>query len=89
MCSSDLPLLIMAGAEDTRVDPSQSMELYRHIKTRTDTPVGLVLYPGEGHGINRPSHMIDYQTRELAWFRHYLLDDAEAEGPEPAVPVEP
>ena len=48
------PLLIMHGKNDTRVHPSQSMELYRHIKTRTDTPVRLVFYPGEGHG-NRNS----------------------------------
>lgn len=66
------PLLIMAGAEDTRVDPSQSMELYRHIKTRTDTPVRLVFYPGEGHGNRNASARFDYSQRLMGWFNQYL-----------------
>ena len=36
------PLLIMHGKEDPRVHPSQSMEMYRHVKSRTDTPVELI-----------------------------------------------
>lgn len=68
----ETPLLIMAGAEDTRVDPSQSMELYRHIKTRTDTPVRLVLYPGEGHGNRNASARLDYSRRLSGWFDAYL-----------------
>lgn len=68
----ETPLLIMAGAEDTRVDPSQSMELYRHIKTRTDTPVRLVLYPGEGHGNRNASARLDYNRRLAGWFDQYL-----------------
>ncbi|MCB9292342.1 MAG: S9 family peptidase [Lewinellaceae bacterium] len=71
----ETPLLIMAGAEDTRVDPSQSMELYRHIKTRTDTPVGLVLYPGEGHGNRNASARLDYTRRQMGWFDKYLMKE--------------
>ncbi|MCB0595129.1 MAG: S9 family peptidase [Lewinellaceae bacterium] len=71
----ETPLLIMAGAEDTRVDPSQSMELYRHIKTRTDTPVGLVLYPGEGHGNRNASARLDYTRRQMGWFNKYLKEE--------------
>lgn len=66
------PLLIMAGKEDTRVDPGQSYELYRHIKTRTDTPVRLVLYPGEGHGNAHATARYDYNLRMLRWFDKYL-----------------
>jgi len=69
------PLLIMAGEEDTRVHPSQSIELYRHIKTRTDTPVRLVLYPGEGHGNRRASSRLDYNLRQLRWFEYYLKNE--------------
>lgn len=66
------PLLIMHGKEDTRVDPSQSYELYRHIKTRTDTPVRLVLYPGEGHGNEHSTAQYDYNLRMMRWFNKYL-----------------
>lgn len=66
------PLLIMHGAEDPRVHPSQSMELYRHIKTRTDTPVNLILYPGEGHGNRNATARLDYSLRAMGWFNQYL-----------------
>jgi len=69
------PLLIMHGKNDTRVHPSQSMELYRHIKTRTDTPVRLVFYPGEGHGNRKSTARLDYNLRMLRWFEHYLQED--------------
>lgn len=69
------PLLIMAGKEDTRVDPGQSYELYRHIKTRTDTPVRLVLYPGEGHGNRNATAQYDYNLRMMRWFGEYLKGD--------------
>jgi dipeptidyl aminopeptidase/acylaminoacyl peptidase len=66
------PLLILHGKEDTRVYPGQSMELYRHIKTRTDTPVRLVYYPGEGHGNRNSTARLDYNLRMLRWFDNYL-----------------
>ena len=73
---ADTPLLIMAGKEDTRVDPSQSYELYRHIKTRTDTPVRLVLYPGEGHGNKNATARFDYNLRMMRWFNKYLKGES-------------
>jgi dipeptidyl aminopeptidase/acylaminoacyl peptidase len=66
------PLLIMHGKEDTRVDPGQSYELYRHIKTRTETPVRLVLYPGEGHGNRMSTARYDFNLRMMRWFNTYL-----------------
>jgi dipeptidyl aminopeptidase/acylaminoacyl peptidase len=47
---SRTPLRILAGEQDTRVFPGQSIELYRHLMTRGKAPVRLVLYPGEGLG---------------------------------------
>jgi len=82
------PTLIMHGLEDEPVDPRQSIEMFSYLQLN-GVPSRLVLYPDEGHGINRPSHMLDYQARELQWFRHYLLDDPAAAGAEPPVPVEP
>lgn len=76
---AETPLLIMAGKEDTRVDPSQSYELYRHIKTRTDTPVQLVLYPGEGHGNVNATARYDYNLRMMRWFNQYLKGETEGQ----------
>ncbi|MFO8147121.1 MAG: prolyl oligopeptidase family serine peptidase [Bacteroidota bacterium] len=80
------PLLIMHGKEDTRVDPGQSYELYRHIKTRTDTPVRLVLYPGEGHGNRKSTARYDYNLRMMRWFNTWLKNGA---GEMPEARLEP
>lgn len=66
------PILIMHGEKDTRVHPSQSMELYRYIKTRTDTPVRLVFYPTEPHGNRKTAAQLDYSMRLMRWMEFYL-----------------
>ncbi|GAA4043414.1 S9 family peptidase [Parerythrobacter jejuensis] len=67
------PILIMHGEEDTRVDPSQSYELYRAIKVRKpDTRTRMVLYPGEPHGNRRAASRYDYNLRMMRWFDTYL-----------------
>jgi dipeptidyl aminopeptidase/acylaminoacyl peptidase len=70
------PLLIMHGADDTRVHPAQSPELYRHLKVRQpDVPVRLILYPGEGHGNTRSASRLDYTLRMIGWFDAFLKGD--------------
>ena len=70
---ANTPLLIMHGAEDTRVAPSQSYELYRSMKVRKpDVPVRMVLFPGEGHGNRKAAARYDYNLRMMRWFDTYL-----------------
>jgi dipeptidyl aminopeptidase/acylaminoacyl peptidase len=70
------PLLIMHGAEDTRVHPAQSLELYRHmVVRRPEVPVRLILYPGEGHGNVRSASRLDYTMRMIGWFDSFLVGD--------------
>lgn len=71
------PILIMHGKEDTRVHPSQSMELYRYLKTHGKVPVRLVLYPGEGHGNRRVAAQLDYSMRLMRWMQHFLVEGNE------------
>nr|HMT30818.1 S9 family peptidase [Bacteroidia bacterium] len=67
------PILIMHGANDPRVHPEQSMELFRHLKVRKpDLPVRLVYYPGEGHGNTKSGSRYDYNIRMMQWFDTYL-----------------
>ncbi|GGD44886.1 prolyl oligopeptidase family serine peptidase [Erythrobacter arachoides] len=84
---AETPLLIMHGANDPRVSPTQSYELYRHIKVRKpETPVRLVLYPGEGHGNAQAAARYDYNLRMMEWFDTYLMTgdrDAAMPGPRP------
>lgn len=68
------PLLILHGKDDTRVNPGQSLELYRWLKWKGDVPVRLVTYPGEGHGNRRAASRYDYNLRMLRWFDHFLKE---------------
>ena len=87
---ANTPLLIMHGAEDTRVNPGQSYELYRSLKVRKpDVPVRLVLYPGEGHGNQKAAARYDYNLRMMRWFDTYLKTgdrDAELPSSRPVLP---
>ncbi len=78
---SHTPLLILAGDRDARFHPSQSLEMYRHMKLRTDTPVRLVIYPGEGHGNYHTAARYDYALRFERWMNHYLLGPGGAPPP--------
>ena len=82
---ADTPLLIMHGDSDPRVNPGQSLEMYRSIKLRRpDTPVRLVFYPGEGHGNARAASRYDYSLRMMRWFDTYLkTGDRDADLPPP------
>ena len=89
---ADTPLLILHGQDDPRVSPTQSNELYRHIKVRRpDTPVRLVKYPGEGHGNARAAARYDYNLRMMEWFDTYLKTggrDAPLPAPRPALKLD-
>jgi dipeptidyl aminopeptidase/acylaminoacyl peptidase len=69
---SKTPTLILGGTDDPRVHPSQSLEMYRHLKLRGKAPVRLVRYPGEQHGNRRAASRLDYNLRLLQWMEHYL-----------------
>jgi len=69
------PTLILHGKRDTRVHPSQSLELYRQLKMHGKAPVRLVWYPGEGHGNRNNPARLDYALRTMDWFNYYLKGD--------------
>ena len=65
------PTLITHGAEDVRVPLSQGLEFYRSLRA-LGVPTEMVIYPGEQHGIGRPSHRMDRLQRTLDWFARYV-----------------
>ena len=65
------PTLIMGGEIDWNVPIINSEQLYLALKKRgVDTQ--LVVYPGEYHGIDTPSHARDLYQRYLDWFAKRL-----------------
>lgn len=66
------PLLIQSGAQDRRVSPEQSIQFYEAMKRIGKTPVKLVMYPGEGHGINDVRLSKDRMMRNVEWFAYWI-----------------
>lgn len=62
----DVPVLLLHGTLDPIVPPSQSRLLYRALKA-LGCDTDLMLYPGEGHVLSRPSAVADMLQRVLDW----------------------
>jgi len=84
---SKTAVLIYGGAADTRVHPSQSMELYRRLKVNEHPAVRLVQYPGEGHGNAKQPGQIDVLHRQIQWLDWYVRDKKPLEGPMPVLDI--
>ena len=67
-------LLIAHGEDDSRVHPSQSLQLYRALKLIDKTPVRYIRYPGEGHGNRKAAARDDYARRLMRWMNHFVRD---------------
>jgi len=69
------PTLILGGAEDTNVPLLNSEQLYQALK-RLGRDTELVIYPGENHGLKRPSFLADRYRRYLDWYDLHLRPSA-------------
>jgi dipeptidyl aminopeptidase/acylaminoacyl peptidase len=65
------PTLIMGGEKDWNVPIINSEQLYLALK-RLGVETQLIVYPGEYHGIDTPSHAKDLYQRYLKWFGGHL-----------------
>lgn len=64
------PTLFMGGADDFNVPIAGSEQMYLALRTQ-GVPTQLVVYPGEHHGIRRPSFAVDRVARWIDWIgRH-------------------
>ena len=65
------PTLWIGGALDWNVPILNSEQMYQAMK-RLGRETQLVVYPGEHHGIRRPSFQKDRFERFLGWYRKYV-----------------
>jgi dipeptidyl aminopeptidase/acylaminoacyl peptidase len=65
------PTLFMGGADDFNVPIAGSEQMYLALRTQ-EIPTQLVVYPGENHGISRPSFAIDRVTRWIGWLGRWV-----------------
>lgn len=80
-------VLILGGADDTRVHPSQSLEFYRRLKMNDHPAVRLVRYPGEGHGNRKQPGRIDVLYRILQWYDWYVKEKKPLDGSMPPLDI--
>lgn len=84
---SQSAVLIIGGAADTRVHPSQSLEFFHRLKMNDHPAVRLVQYPGEGHGNRRQPGRTDVLFRSLQWYNWYVKNKQPLDGPMPPLDI--
>lgn len=65
------PTLFLCGAEDFNVPLLNSEQMYQALRS-LGVPTQLVIYPGEHHGIRKPTYLKDRMQRYLDWHGKYL-----------------
>ena len=82
------PTLVIGGALDWNVPIQNSEQLYQALK-RLGVETQLVVYPGEHHGIRRPSFQKDRLERYLAWYAKHVKGETVAKPSDTTTPSEP
>ena len=68
------PTLFMCGALDFNVPLINSEQMYQALRS-LNVPTQLVIYPGQYHGLDKPSYIEDRLDRMIEWYGRYLLSD--------------
>ncbi|MDG4829281.1 prolyl oligopeptidase family serine peptidase [Solwaraspora sp. WMMD1047] len=77
------PTLLIHGRDDAIVPHSQSRRLAEELR-HVGTPVELVTYEGEGHGLRNPDHVVDALLREHRFVERHLGSGASRSTAPPA-----
>jgi len=65
------PTLFLAGESDFNVPLLNSEQMYQALRS-LGRPTELVIYPGQYHGLKKPSYVKDRWARYLAWYAKYV-----------------
>ena len=67
----ETPTLFMCGELDFNVPLINSEQMYQALRS-LNVPTQLVIYPGENHGLSKPSYIQDRLERMIEWYGRYL-----------------
>ncbi|CAN5710307.1 S9 family peptidase [soil metagenome] len=65
------PTLFLGGEKDFNVPVLNSEQMYQALKSQ-GVDSQLIIYPGQYHGLTRPSFLKDRMDRYVAWYGKYL-----------------
>lgn len=71
------PTLFLCGENDFNVPLINSEQMYQALRS-LGVPTELVIYPGQHHGIRKPSYVRDRLERYVAWYDKYAKAGARA-----------
>lgn len=66
------PTLFLTGEKDFNVPAVGSEQMYQALRSN-GVPTGLIVYPGQYHGINKPSYVKDRFERYHQWYDKYIM----------------
>ena len=72
----ETPTLFMVGELDWNVPLINSEQMYQALRS-LNVPTQLIVYPGEHHGLSKPSYIQDRLDRMIDWYGKYLGVDPE------------
>lgn len=70
------PTLFLGGEKDFNVPIAGGEQMYQALKS-LGVPTQMIVYPGQFHGITRPSFVKDRYDRYLEWYGKYLMGVAQ------------
>jgi dipeptidyl aminopeptidase/acylaminoacyl peptidase len=65
------PTLFLCGEKDFNVPLVNSEQMYQALRS-LNVPTQLVIYPGEYHGLSKPSYIQDRLERMIEWYGRFL-----------------
>jgi dipeptidyl aminopeptidase/acylaminoacyl peptidase len=65
------PTIFLCGEKDFNVPLVNSEQMYQALRS-LNVPTRLVIYPGEYHGLSKPSYIQDRLERMIEWYGRYL-----------------
>jgi len=71
------PTLFLCGQKDFNVPLPNSEVMYQALRS-LGVPTELVIYPGQYHGLTKPSYLLDRYQRYLAWYAKWIHPSAPA-----------
>ncbi len=69
------PTLFLCGDADFNMPLINSEQMYQALRS-LGVPTQLVIYPGQHHGIRKPSYVRDRLERYVAWYDRYVKNGA-------------
>jgi dipeptidyl aminopeptidase/acylaminoacyl peptidase len=79
------PTLVIHGEQDFRVPYGQSLQLFTALQ-RQQVPSKLLIFPDEGHWIEKPANSVRWYEEVIGWLDRYLKGGDELTAPFPTAP---